>query len=1437
MGIGNREVYEIYKNRLLDFSGKNKLISFKGTSKCVDLMQLRDFINPEKDMFSQFKIKITQKDWVDKYLNDRVNKIIENYNKKEVIMLEKGANPVVKKVKSEIDINFIRQRETENLCYEFNAIMEKIIKLKKESDLNYKETGKSTLYIDYMFLSGELRGDNILKMFAPLFLIPISVDCTKTSFTLIRDYGDVFFNRTMLIALIKTLGVKFNIDSYELSDFNEDIIENYLSRIEEMGVELTRHSCFEKFVYENTVGFEVHNYFVLSNMEISNSIYDDYEKMGDIKNQSVENLLNDDIVLLKDKEEFEDKYNKLNFSNKYLNLISRLDTSQELAVFMAKELDNLVIYGPPGTGKSQTILNIITDSLSQGKKVLVVSEKKAAINVIYNRLKGLQKLALMFDSSSIRMNQLKDTINNNLELLVEKPNRTTKELLGELENKINYFEDLHNILSKDINGATISTWYSEYNSNDASEIEKQEDFEYFLLKDKELSNYLKTDYTKFKWFVDNLSNQELVDELQGLLRLRKTLSIYELLVLYNINSKMLKFELIDLERDSGLLLSKINRIKEIVLRVNIIEGLEVYKKFLDSYDLKMYKPEIERLSSEIEKTERNISILENSISRFNYFIEKMKKVENLIDLGDLKESYSKNSDLFLNNYLSADMESYLNYKYEYLKRVKNVFTKIFSSSSTRKYAESQSNELYGNLMNKMLGIIKQLNENIENLKANNTSLMNSKKEVEEQELKLLKEYQDFNNYKEELDRLSAEKSLLEREKEEIYLKLPNICKLREKLDIDGYLSNVTELSDILRDFRSNENRIRFLITEYKELMKLIYILNKYELLEEDFPEKLWNLYVNRQIYDIELNYFQNVNKISEYKKVKTDYDTVENEYFSSNVYELIDKVMKNIKHKRNSKGNFMLEDAKFNREIGNHKRTFKVRQFMDVFVKVLLEYFPIILATPDAVSKYIPLEQDLFDTVIFDEASQLLIENAIPSIYRSKNVIVVGDDKQLKPSKFFKTTSNLEEEINMISDERYTEEEFLFMPDSLTLLSLLDIAKGKYNSVSLLYHYRSKFSELINFSNAAFYKGHLKLAPNVLRSENNDSITRIKVNGVWEKQQNIVEAEKVVELLKEIFENRKNNETIGIITFNAKQKDCIEKTIDKYCKENSNFDLMYSKEVNRTEDMEDKSLFIKNIENVQGDERDIIIFSVGYSYNKNGRLTTFFGPLSVEGGENRLNVAISRAKKKVYVITSFEPEDLNIENAKNNGSRYFKSYLEYVKNVSNKNIDKVDTIIGSFELVEENKIVKDFSSPFERQVYNALIDMGYAVDIKVGCSGFLIDLAIYDKDTGNYLLGIECDGDKFRKITNIKEREIVRQSFLESCGWSIYKVWSFLWWKDQNSVLEDIKYLVNKNKHSSMDSKKPKMTREEFYAELENVKDKKEMYRDYYYDKDKVTEW
>jgi len=468
----------------------------------------------------------------------------------------------------------------------------------------------------------------------------------------------------------------------------------------------------------------------------------------------------------------------------------------------------------------------------------------------------------------------------------------------------------------------------------------------------------------------------------------------------------LKFELIDLERDSGLLLSKINRIKEIVLRVNIIEGLEVYKKFLDSYDLKMYKPEIERLSSEIEKTERNISILENSISRFNYFIEKMKKVENLIDLGDLKESYSKNSDLFLNNYLSADMESYLNYKYEYLKRVKNVFTKIFSSSSTRKYAESQSNELYGNLMNKMLGIIKQLNENIENLKANNTSLMNSKKEVEEQELKLLKEYQDFNNYKEELDRLSAEKSLLEREKEEIYLKLPNICKLREKLDIDGYLSDVTELSDILRDFRSNENRIRFLITEYKELMKLIYILNKYELLEEDFPEKLWNLYVNRQIYDIELNYFQNVNKISEYKKVKTDYDTVENEYFSSNVYELIDKVMKNIKHKRNSKGNFMLEDAKFNREIGNHKRTFKVRQFMDVFVKVLLEYFPIILATPDAVSKYIPLEQDLFDTVIFDEASQLLIENAIPSIYRSKNVIVVGDDKQLKPSKFFKTTSN-----------------------------------------------------------------------------------------------------------------------------------------------------------------------------------------------------------------------------------------------------------------------------------------------------------------------------------------------------------------------------------------------------------------------------------------------
>ena len=275
--------------------------------------------------------------------------------------------------------------------------------------------------------------------------------------------------------------------------------------------------------------------------------------------------------------------------------------------------------------------------------------------------------------------------------------------------------------------------------------------------------------------------------------------------------------------------------------------------------------------------------------------------------------------------------------------------------------------------------------------------------------------------------------------------------------------------------------------------------------------------------------------------------------------------------------------------------------------------------------------------------------------------------------------------------------------------SLLDLAKVTYKGVHLNYHYRSIYEELISFSNYAFYRAQLQVSPNT--SINGEPpIERIKVAGKWLSRQNMVEAEKVVDLAAQLLKTRKNNETIGIITFNITQKDLIEDLLDRRAYSDNVFKSLYQAEVDRKEGDEDVSLFVKNIENVQGDERDIILFSIGYAPNENNRVSVNFGSLSQDGGENRLNVAISRAKKKIYVVTSIEPEELNVEGTKNEGPKLFKKYLQYVREVSNGNKKGAQDILNGLldtTAAGPNEIRHD--SDFEAEVHRELTSLGYVM--------------------------------------------------------------------------------------------------------------------------------
>ena len=433
--------------------------------------------------------------------------------------------------------------------------------------------------------------------------------------------------------------------------------------------------------------------------------------------------------------------------------------------------------------------------------------------------------------------------------------------------------------------------------------------------------------------------------------------------------------------------------------------------------------------------------------------------------------------------------------------------------------------------------------------------------------------------------------------------------------------------------------------------------------------------------------------------------------------------------------------------------------------------------TPQAVSEIFPLERGLFDLIVYDEASQCPVEESIPSLYRGKRILIAGDEKQLRPFDLFriKDESDEQDEDEPISSE-----------------SLFILAKRFYNFRPLNWHYRSKSQALIDFSNHAFYEGRLQVAPDVIRNPKRIPIRWINVNGTWQNNINLVEAVKVVDEIKNILQqnvSRNPPPSVGVITFNEKQQIAIQDEIDKRRSEDPEFDQAYSLAKNPLSKKKDDEIFIKNIENVQGDERDIIIFSIAYAKDPEGKFRMLFGTLNQEGGENRLNVAVTRAREEIVVIASIDPSEIKPDEKKNSGRQRLKEYLEYAKAVSELDDIKKQQILSS--LSDSTNRTSDkpiiFDSVLEELVYDKLISHGYSVDTQVGLSGYRIDLAVvHPDDSSKYILGIECDGANFHSAKSTRERDVMRQEFLEGRGWKIERIWSTNWWKDPQKEIDRI---------------------------------------------------
>jgi very-short-patch-repair endonuclease len=469
-------------------------------------------------------------------------------------------------------------------------------------------------------------------------------------------------------------------------------------------------------------------------------------------------------------------------------------------------------------------------------------------------------------------------------------------------------------------------------------------------------------------------------------------------------------------------------------------------------------------------------------------------------------------------------------------------------------------------------------------------------------------------------------------------------------------------------------------------------------------------------------------------------------------------------------------------ELNRKRHVLPIKKLFEKYEGIMLRIAPCWLATPSAVSSIFPLKRNIFDYIIFDEASQSRVAQSLAALYRGKKIVIIGDEKQLPPISHF--SKDDDEEI--INDE---------IDRELLSESLLELANRTFNHTYLRWHYRAIHQELVDFSNYAFYDGLLKIVPNISKP----SVPPIKWiscnNGRWVNRSNKPEAELVVNELKTILmDNRRTgvNRSVGIITFNTPQKEEIWDEIERRKQKDSEFKELYA----ATDDQGKHAIrdlpFVRNIENVQGEERDIIIFSLGYAKDFVTPDETFgihFGSLNGLNGENYLNVAITRARQEIIIVCSFDPDKINVDHATHTGPRRLKEYLCYAKSISESNHQETVSILSSLSINESNNTSLLYEEDdLETLVKTELEKLGYRVDLHTGNSNYKIDMAVVHPDNPSmYILAIECDGNFFQSAESTKERDITRQEFLESRGWAVEHIWSRNWWKDSNREITRIR--------------------------------------------------
>lgn len=480
--------------------------------------------------------------------------------------------------------------------------------------------------------------------------------------------------------------------------------------------------------------------------------------------------------------------------------------------------------------------------------------------------------------------------------------------------------------------------------------------------------------------------------------------------------------------------------------------------------------------------------------------------------------------------------------------------------------------------------------------------------------------------------------------------------------------------------------------------------------------------------------------------------------------------------------------ATIQREAQKKRRHMPVRRLLQDTVDVATALKPCFMMSPLSVSQFLPTDWR-FDVVIFDEASQITPADAINCVYRGHQLVIAGDDRQLPPTSFFQSS--------MDDDDGYEEDQF----DQFE--SVLGLCKGSeiLHSLPLRWHYRSRHEDLITFSNYRFYDGQLITYPGAESERPDLGVDLHVIDGVYRRggrRDNPSEAEYLAERV--MFHAREHPDlTVGVVALSSAQADTVEDIIERRRADHPELDEYFA--ADRLD-----GFFVKNLENVQGDERDIILLSIGYGPDEAGKFTMNFGPINREGGERRLNVAITRARRRVEVVASFSPEQMRPGDSKSRGLHELQRYLEYLRT-------------GHAALaVDTTGSMGDVESPFEAEVQRTISGWGFEVVPQVGSAGYRVDLGVRDPgNPGRYMIGIECDGAAYHSSRVARDRDRLRQEVLEGLGWTLHRVWGSSWYRYRATAEAELREALEAAASGSDRPSRRRVARQALQREVEVV--------------------